>query len=71
MDINMPQIDGIQATSYLNSLYGNTLKIIMLTAFDDILERKKSQQAGAIGFLNKPLNLKNFLEFLYEPSQID
>jgi FixJ family two-component response regulator len=43
----------------------------MLTAFDDILEKKKSQEAGAIGFLNKPLNLRHFLEFLYEPALLE
>jgi CheY-like chemotaxis protein len=42
MDINMPEIDGIQATKYLKLKYGKEIKIIMLTAFDDPHERKKS-----------------------------
>ena len=65
MDINMPEIDGIQATKYLKLKYGKEIKIIMLTAFDDPHERKKSQQAGAEAFLNKPLNINQLLEILY------
>ena len=52
MDIEMPKMDGIQATKEVNEKYPD-IKIIMLTVFDDEEKIFKSIQAGASGYLLK------------------
>jgi DNA-binding NarL/FixJ family response regulator len=52
MDIEMPNMDGIQATKEVSERYPD-IKIIMLTVFDDEEKIFKSIQAGASGYLLK------------------
>ncbi len=52
MDIEMPAMDGIQATRIVAENYP-AIKIIMLTVFDDEDRIFRSVQAGAIGYLLK------------------
>ena len=61
MDIQMPEMDGIEATEIVNSKYPQ-IKIIMLTVFDDDEYIFNSIQAGASGYLLKEANP----DFLYE-----
>ena len=64
MDINMPNMDGIQATTILKQKYGEELYIMILTAFSDEIEIQRAQTAGANSFLTKPLTIsKLFNEF--------
>ncbi len=52
MDIEMDQMDGIQATKQVKSLYP-PIKIIMLTVFDDDQKLFDAIRAGASGYLLK------------------
>ncbi|MDP1725401.1 MAG: response regulator transcription factor [Bacteroidota bacterium] len=52
MDINMPEMDGIEATRRIRLLFPN-VKIIMLTVFDEEDKIFQSILAGASGYLLK------------------
>ncbi|MGB0881493.1 MAG: response regulator [Vicingaceae bacterium] len=55
MDIQMPEMDGIQTTEYIKSKYPH-IKILMLTVFDDDDNIFRAIQAGADGYLLKETN---------------
>ncbi len=52
MDINMPKINGIEATKKIRQLYPE-IKILALTMFDDTLYVSEMIKAGASGYLLK------------------
>lgn len=52
MDIQMPEMDGIEATNKVKNKYPH-IKVIMLTVFDDDENIFKAIQAGADGYLLK------------------
>jgi len=52
MDIEMPELNGIEATGLIRNKYSG-IKIIMLTVFDDEEKIFNSIQAGANGYLLK------------------
>ena len=54
MDIEMPKMDGIEATRQIKNLYPQ-IKIIMLTVFDDDENIFNSIRAGADGYLLKEI----------------
>ena len=53
MDIEMPQMNGIQAAYEVFQRYGDAIKIIMLTVFDQEDKIFDAIQAGASGYLMK------------------
>jgi DNA-binding NarL/FixJ family response regulator len=53
MDIEMPQMNGIQAVYEVYQRYGHQIKIIMLTVFDQEDKIFHAIQAGASGYLMK------------------
>ncbi len=53
MDIAMPGMDGIEATKRI--LADHFIPIIMLTAYGDDYHRDKAREAGAWGYLVKPI----------------
>lgn len=55
MDIEMPKMNGIEATEMVKSKYPH-IKIIMLTVFDNDENIFKSIKAGADGYLLKEVN---------------
>ncbi len=64
MDIEMPKVNGIEATAIVKQQYP-TIKIIMLTVFDDDDNIFRAIQAGADGYLLKdtsPHELCNAIE---------
>ncbi len=68
MDIEMPVMDGIDATKQVSELYPK-IKIIMLTVFDDEEKIFKSIQAGASGYLlkdEKPEKIVEAIEVIME-----
>lgn len=65
MDIQMPLVDGYQATIRLRQA-GYKRPIIALTAHALIEEREKSQQAGCDGHLTKPINRTLLIESLLQ-----
>lgn len=58
MDIEMPKMNGIEATTLVKQKYPQ-IKIIMLTVFDNDENIFKSIKAGADGYLLKEVNPKD------------
>jgi two-component system response regulator YesN len=54
MDIKMPGLDGLQATSIIRAEHP-TAKIIMLTAYDEFVYAQQALQLGAVDYLLKPI----------------
>lgn len=68
MDIEMPKVDGIQATKFVKDNFPQ-IKVVMITVFDDNDKLFKAIQAGADGYLLKEVShqdlykgVKNALE---------
>jgi CheY-like chemotaxis protein len=57
MDIQMPEMDGIEATRMIRKRWPLGPKIIVVTAFDPEMCRDLCIDAGADDFLNKPVKL--------------
>lgn len=56
VDIQLPQLNGIDAISLLNDLFPSA-KVIMMTAFEDPENLMKAFENGAEGFLTKNMSL--------------
>ena len=65
MDIEMPKMDGIEATEAVKQKYPH-IKIIMLTVFDNDENIFKSIKAGADGYLLKEVNPKDLHQGILE-----
>jgi len=57
MDIRMPVMDGIEATSQIK-MFRNELPIVVQTAFTMSSEKEKSFKAGCDDYISKPINIK-------------
>lgn len=65
MDINMPGLNGIEATKMIRKHFG-VLPVIIQTIFDDSEKIFDSLRAGANGYLLKKTTPEKFLESLRE-----
>lgn len=65
MDIQMPEMDGIECTVELKKLYAH-IKIIMLTTFDDDERIFDAIMAGASGYLLKEETAEYLLQSIAE-----
>jgi DNA-binding NarL/FixJ family response regulator len=66
MDIQMPEMDGIEATKYI--VEHNLGKVLILTTFDDDALVQQALRAGAKGYLIKnhtPDHLKQMIKSVY------
>lgn len=63
MDVNMPNVSGIEATSKIKELYPH-IKIIALTMHDDISIITKMIKAGASGYVLKRTHMDEVIEAL-------
>lgn len=63
MDIRMPGIGGLEATSRLKQLHPS-IKIIMVTVSDDITDLFEAIKRGAQGYLLKNIDPSSWLEYL-------
>lgn len=55
MDVQMPRMDGIEATRHIRDELNYTYPIVALTAFNDDENAKSCKEAGMSGFLSKPI----------------
>ncbi len=73
MDINMPKMDGIEATRIIKSIYPQMI-IVVQTAFILSGEERMCQEAGCDEFITKPIRLKYLLDtinrYLATPKEI-
>lgn len=68
MDIQMPEMNGIEATAIINQKFPH-IKIIMLTVLDDENHIFKAIQSGANGYILKDEPPKKLLESILEIMQ--
>jgi pilus assembly protein CpaE len=69
MDINMPGIDGIQATTRITSRLPNTA-VIMMSVQNEPDYLRRSMMAGAREFLAKPFSLDELVESIRHVHQL-
>jgi len=63
MDINMPEMDGLEATRQIRN-FNRKVVIIAQTAFGIIDSREKSLAAGCTDFIAKPIDIELFLKLI-------
>ena len=62
MDINLLGIDGTEAIRRINSTYATYRPcVVVVTAYADEDHRRKSAEAGAHGFVEKPFSAESLL----------
>jgi CheY-like chemotaxis protein len=66
MDINMPEIDGFEATEYIRKNMKLTTPIIAMTGWSSKDDSNKFEQVGMNGTLAKPFGLDILYKTLYE-----
>ena len=63
MDINMPQMNGLEALHQIKALLPET-QVVMLTVSDDDADLVEAVRSGAQGYIKKDLSAQEFLEML-------
>jgi CheY-like chemotaxis protein len=64
MDINMPVMDGYEATRRIKS-YNPKIPIVAQTAYAWTYDRKEWQKAGFIEYLTKPIRSQTLLSLIH------
>ncbi len=64
MDVNMPVVDGLEATRRLRAGASpmRAVTILALTADDDPAMQRRCIEAGMDGYLTKPINMETLLK---------
>lgn len=65
MDIKMPVMDGLEATSLIREV-DKKVPIIVLTAYAYAEDKKKAKSSGCNAFLTKPINQNQLWEVLHK-----
>ncbi|MBU4034724.1 MAG: response regulator, partial [Proteobacteria bacterium] len=74
MDVQMPEMDGFEATAEIRALEQGTprhIPILALTAHAMKGYSEKCLEAGMDGYVSKPFNIKNLVEQLHGLSLSD
>ena len=67
MDIQMPVMDGLEATKLLkNDDVTKDIPVIALTAYAMKGDEEKMREAGFDGYISKPIDVKGFLKKISE-----
>ena len=68
MDIQMPEMDGIELTKYIRSNFGSKSKtpIIALTAHATLVEKKRCLDSGMNDYLSKPFDFNELLKKIHQ-----
>lgn len=64
MDLQMPEMDGLEATRLLREQFGPALRIVAMTANAMAEDRARATEAGCDGFLAKPVRLEELTRVL-------
>jgi two-component system CheB/CheR fusion protein len=56
MDLNMPEMDGFEATKYIRNTMKSTIPIIALTADVTIADVNKCKESGMDDYISKPID---------------
>jgi FixJ family two-component response regulator len=62
LDVSMPGMDGLELQQHLAATH--PIPIIFITDLRDAKTREQAVQAGAIGFLNKPVSEESLIDAL-------
>lgn len=66
MDCNMPIMDGFEATRHIRATYGDTSKIVAVTADTTVQNERKCYEAGMDKVITKPINREMLSEIINE-----
>ena len=66
MDMQMPNIDGLEATRKIREIYGDKPCVLILTANSSNEDKESCLNAGAYGFLTKPIDIGYLMSQLEE-----
>jgi FixJ family two-component response regulator len=64
LDVQMPDMNGLDLWKQL-SCSGFMIPTIFMTAYEDIRDRERAMEAGAIEYLQKPLDEKSLVNAIY------
>lgn len=65
LDLKMPGMDGLELQTRLNAL-GSHLPLVVITAHGDVAAARAALKAGALDFLEKPIDDELLLELVSE-----
>ncbi len=68
MDINMPEMDGVECTKVISDKYTN-VRVLTLTMHDEELYLAKMMEAGAVGYILKDLGQDELLNAINSIAQ--
>ncbi|WP_262510690.1 hybrid sensor histidine kinase/response regulator [Mucilaginibacter hurinus] len=64
MDVQMPELDGLEATRLVRKTYGAKPLIIAMTANVMSEDKENCLKAGMDGYISKPINLETLVNYL-------
>ena len=64
MDVQLPDINGIEATKRIRSFGKVTSKIVAVTSYAMTGDKEKVLKAGCDGYIEKPINPETFINEL-------
>lgn len=64
MDLHMPEMDGIEATTYIRQVLHNDIPIIALSASNFDFDRNRCMEAGMNLCISKPFDINNLSQLI-------
>jgi len=62
MDIQLPDINGLEATKQIRIILGNSIPILAVTSYAMTGDREKCLASGCNGYIEKPIRPETFLQ---------
>ncbi len=63
MDVNMPEMSGIEALEYIKN-YDPSIMVLILTAYSNVGDAVKAVKLGAYNYLEKPIDSENLVALI-------